>query len=112
MKTVKEILTENRETVISSIKFIFKVYSKKEIKTKMIELLEYAKENPANFLRADESKNTKTILKSLISKMAYNQQKKDFKSKSSLRDTMGKISESYEEKGKVWNPLKKDYVYA
>lgn len=116
MKNVKEILTENREAVISSIKWIFKVWKNEDVKTKMIEFLAYAEEN-ANVENLSTSKKVKTDLKTLVQKMAIMQEKKRNleiygTERPKLADIMGRIADRYEEQGKVWNPIVKDWVKA
>ena len=110
MKTVKEILTENRESVISSIKYTFKVYSVSEIKEKMIEFLNYAEKN-ADITLLNTSKKVKTELKNMVSRMAYvqNYSQKSVK-RMKLADIMTGINELEEESGNIWNPLLKTYV--
>jgi hypothetical protein len=76
MKTIKEILTENRESVISSIKYVFNVYTTDDLKVKMIELLDYANkyysdESTINDLLS--SKKIKTELKYMVQKLAISQ---------------------------------------
>ena len=44
MKTLKELLTENRESVISSIKYVFGIWKNEDVKVKMIEFFAYATE--------------------------------------------------------------------
>lgn len=70
MKTTKEILTENRESVISSIKWVFKIWKSEDVKVKMIDLLDYA-ELHADVASLASSKRIKTDLKNMICKMAY-----------------------------------------
>ena len=66
--TVKEILTANRESVISSIKFIFKVWKAEDVKAKMIELLAFA-ENNLSVEKFETCKAPKTMLKALVERM-------------------------------------------
>lgn len=116
MKNVKEILTENRESVISSIKWIFKVWKSEDVKAKMIDFLAYAEEN-ADVEALNSSKKVKTDLKGLVQIMAIMQEKKKNleiygTERPKLADIMGKIADRYEEQGKVWNPIAKDWVKA
>lgn len=74
MKTVKEILTENRDSVISSIKFTFRIWKNEDVKVKMIEFFAYATEF-ANVEILSASKRVKTDLKDLICKMEANQKR-------------------------------------
>jgi len=71
MTTVKEILSNNRESIISSIKWTFKIYKPEDVKAKMIDFLDWAENHEADIFRANEAKNTKTLLKSFIMNMAY-----------------------------------------
>lgn len=73
--SVKEILKANRESVIRSIKFVFRVWKNEDVKEKMVDFLAYAESN----LNADElasSKNVKTLLKYAVQKMAISQKPK------------------------------------
>ena len=126
MKTTKEILSENRESIISSIKWTFKVFKKEEIKVKMIEFLNWAENHESDIQRADAAKNTKTLLKSFIMNMAYEQNRpiREAKEKAEkaynlktygterpkLRDVMGAIANREEENGNVWHPIYKAWV--
>lgn len=71
MTTIKEILTENRESVISSLKFIYKIWKAEEVKAKMIEFLAYA-EKWGNVENLSSSKRVKTDLKDMIIHMKIN----------------------------------------
>jgi len=109
MNTVKNILTENRDSVISSIKYAFKVWKTEDVKVKMIEFLAYAEEN-LNIAAYEETKAKKTYLKNLVNAMQMKQQKaynlKRFGTETpKLRDIMGAIAEREEEAGNVWNPI-------
>jgi len=95
MKTTKEILSENRDSIISSIKWIYKVYKKEDIKSKMEVFLNWALKNEDEISRAYESKKTKTLLKSFI----QNIHRKEF----ALIDTM-------EKDNKKWYELAEDYA--
>ena len=72
MTTIKEILTANRESVISSIKFVCKVWKQEDVKDKMVEFLEYA-EKYGNVEKLAVSKKVKTDLKELVCKMNFSQ---------------------------------------
>lgn len=115
MKTVKNILTENRKSIISSIKWIFKIYKMEDIKKQMVNFLEWAKKNEDLIFDADTKRNTKTLLKGFIQKMA-NEQTLQFNiekygvARPKLRDIMGAISLREEEKGNVWHPVYKEWV--
>lgn len=114
MKTVKEILTENRDSVISSIKWIFKVWKSEDVKVKMIEFLAYAEAN-ANVEALNESKKVKTDLKNLVGKMSIEQERKRNleiygTERPKLADIMGMIADREEEKGNVWHPIYKRWV--
>lgn len=109
MNTVKNILTENRDSVISSIKYAFKIWKTEDVKVKMIEFLAYAEEN-LNIAAYEETKAKKTYLKNLVGGMAMKQQKaynlKRFGTETpKLRDIMGAIAEREEEAGNTWNPI-------
>lgn len=75
MKTIKDILTENRDSVISSIKYSFKVWKSEDIKAKMIDFLAYAEEN-GDVSSLEVSKKVKTDLKNMICKMSSIQSRK------------------------------------
>ncbi|MBE99318.1 hypothetical protein [Flavobacterium coralii] len=75
MKAIETILTENRDSVISSIKYIFKVWKNEDVKEKMIEFLSFAKEF-ANVERLSKSTRVKTDLRMLVQRMANEQTKK------------------------------------
>lgn len=114
MKTVKEILTENRDSVISSIKWIFKVWKSEDVKVKMIEFLAYAEDN-ANVEALNESKRVKTDLKNLVGKMSIEQERKRNleiygTERPKLADIMGRIADREEENGNVWHPIYKRWV--
>lgn len=92
--TIKELLTENRDSVISSIQFVFKVYRNEDVKIKMVEFLAYAKENlDVEYLV--NAKNTKTLLKNAIMKMSINQKReiKDIENIQKYGTTNPKTSE-------------------
>ena len=77
--TIKEILTENRESVISSIKFVFKVWKNEDVKVKMIELLDFANANysdESSIERFVTSKKVKTELKYIVQKLSISQKPK------------------------------------
>lgn len=81
MKNAKEILTENRESVISSIKWIFKVFKSEDVKVKMIEFLSFCNEFSTEFQNAVDAKNTQKQLKFLVQKMAMIQKTEQPKSR-------------------------------
>jgi len=87
MKTTKEILSENRDSIISSIKWTFKVYRQDLIKAKMVEFLNWAEKNESDIQRAYESKKTKTLLKSFVMNMAYEQNKPQREAAEKNKDT-------------------------
>jgi hypothetical protein len=114
MKNVKEILTENRESVISSIKWVFKVWKSEDVKAKMIQFLSYAEEN-ANVEFLNESKKVKTDLKVLVQKMAIMQEKKRNleiygTERPKLAEIMGRHAERMEDAGNIWHPIYKAWV--
>lgn len=76
MTTTKEILSANRDSVISSIKWIFKVWKSEDVKAKMIEFLAFCEEN-ASLDDLMKSKKIKTDLKVLIQKMSIAQKPTD-----------------------------------
>jgi len=79
MTTIKEILTENRDSIISSIKFIFKVWKNEDVKVKMIGLVNFINETYTEELLVERllaSKKIKTELKVLVQKMAISQMPK------------------------------------
>jgi len=76
MTTIKEILSDNRESVISSIKFVFNVWTNEDVKLKMIELLDFANINysdESSIERFVTSTKVKTELKYLVQKLAKSQ---------------------------------------
>jgi hypothetical protein len=102
MTTIKEVLSENRESVISSIKFVFKVYSKRDIKIKMVELLEFANKNYSSQSSIDSfltSKKIKTLLKYMVQKLSISQKTKTDSRKwyeiaENIADTKGLVRDS------------------
>lgn len=114
MKTTKDILTENRESVISSIKWIFKIYRIEEVKNQMIKFLAFAEEN-INAEELSKSKKIKTDLKFFVQRMSIDQQnsaniKRYGVKNPKLADIMAFGAELHEEAGEVWNPMLKDWV--
>lgn len=81
MTTIKEILTENRESIIASIKFIFKVWKKEDVRLKMIEFLAYA-EQFGDIEKLSASKRIKTDLKEMVCKMNFSKKIVEPKGKS------------------------------
>lgn len=126
MATVKEILSENRESIISSIKWTFKIWKQEDVKVKMVDFLNWAENHEADIFRAKEAKNTKTLLKSFIMNMAYEQNRPQREAerkaeeernirmygtaKPKLTDLMAYSAEKEEEKGNVWHPIYKTWV--
>lgn len=82
MTTIKKILTENRDSVISSIKFIFKIWKQEDVKEKMIEFLAYA-EQFGDLEKLSNSNRIKTDLKEMVCKMNFSQKVSQPKEKSS-----------------------------
>lgn len=74
MTTVKEILTANRDSVISSIKWVFQIWKSEDVKIKMVEFLAFAEENASVELLVN-SKKVKSDLKVLVQKMAISQKR-------------------------------------
>jgi len=126
MTTVKEILSNNRESIISSIKWTFKIYKPEDVKAKMIDFLDWAENHEADIFRANEAKNTKTLLKSFIMNMAYvqNRPQREAERKAEeernirmygtanpkLADLMAYGAEKEEDNGNVWHPIYKTWV--
>lgn len=105
MTTIKNILSENRESVISSIKWEFKVWKSEDVKQKMIEFLAYMEksvtENDWLLEQLSTSKKVKTNLKGWVMSMAKEQKDNFFierfgTAKPKLREIMGAIHENYE----------------
>jgi len=112
--TTKEILTENRDSVISSIKWIFKVWKTEDVKIKMIEFLSFCEEN-MDLEKITKSKRIKTDLKMMVLRMASAQEKlanlkRYGTERPKLADIMAFGAELREQKGEVWNPMLKDWV--
>jgi 3-methyladenine DNA glycosylase AlkD len=79
MTTIKQILSENRNSVISSIKFVFNVWKKEDVKVKMFELLVFAEKNYSSESSIEsflKSKKVKTLLKYMVQKLAISQKTK------------------------------------
>ena len=85
----KEIIAKNRESVISSIKWIFKIWKAEDVKVKMIEFLAFCEEN-MNAEEMSKSKRVKKDLKVLVSKMAAAQEKA-----ANLKRKAAEIKEKY-----------------
>jgi hypothetical protein len=113
MTTIKNILSENRESVISSIKWVFKVWKSEDVKIKMIEFLAYAEEK-ANVENLSTSKKVKSDLKTLVQKMAISQKhkstdnRKSYEIKEDIADARGlvvnKLTGEFEDiNGKIVN---------
>lgn len=90
--TTKEILTENRDSIISSLKYVFKIWKSEDVKIKMYEFLDYAEKNTETIIYAANAKNTKTLLKIAVQKMAISQ--KPIAKKFNLREAHGAYMES------------------
>jgi hypothetical protein len=126
MESVKEILSNNRDSIISSIKWTFKIWKQEDVKVKMIDFLNWAENNEADIFRANEAKNTKTLLKSFVMNMAYEQNRPQREAerkaeeernirmfgtaKPKLADLLAYGAEKEEEKGNVWHPIYKTWV--
>lgn len=76
MTTIQQILTENRDSVISSIKYVFKVYSGEALKNKMIGFLQFA-EKVSSVEELQNSKRVKADLKSLVCKYSISLKSND-----------------------------------
>ena len=126
MKTVKDILSENRESIISSIKWTFKIWKTEDIKDKMIDFLNWSENHESDIRRAVEAKNTKTLLKSFIMNMAYEQNRPQIEAKKTadeemnlrvfgtrkpkLADLLAYGAAKQEEAGNIWHPIYKTWV--
>ena len=126
MKTVKEILTENRDSIISSMKWSFKIWKKEDIKKEMINYLAWAEKNPEIIYQADSARNTKTLLKNSLALMKRDMNRDIIEArenekrqknieiygvaKPKLSDVMSKINDYEEEKGRKYDPIKKDWI--
>lgn len=122
---VDRILTENRDSLISSIKFMFKEYKQHDVEKRLIQFSEWAKEHENLIIEADKAKNTKTRLKNYLARMGKNEFREKNKiakaeqeatnmrlfgkKNPKLRDVMGAIANREEEKGNIWNPITKDW---
>ncbi len=109
MTTVKEILSANRESVISSIKWTCKIWKSEDVKSKMVEFLAYAEEN-ASVEALSTSKKVKTDLKNLVASMEMAFTKKRNleiygMERPRLADIMGRIAEREEEAGNCFNQI-------
>jgi len=112
--TAKEILTENRDSVISSIKWIFKVWKSEDLKAKMIGFLEFA-EAEINVDDLKKSTRVKTDLKNWVAKFAGKLEKaRNLEvygtERPKLRDVMGRAAEREADAGNVWHPIHKAWV--
>ncbi|GEM_PF-6028608 len=128
----KEFLGENRESIISAIKWFYKIYDKGSIKNKMSEFLIYAQKN-IDVEKFRNAKNTKTLLRNEVEKMRFtftpeqiaaSKKKREEKlaieeernlrmygtKKPKLADLMAYSAAKEEAKGNVWNPLLKAWV--
>ncbi len=97
--TVKEILTENRESVISSIKWVFKVWKAEDVKAKMIQLLAFAESN-LSIEKFETCKAKKTMLKALVERMKVSTER-------SLEEMMADAHEN-----ETFDILKKEWVFS
>lgn len=77
MKTIKDILTENRDSVISSIKFMYKVYRVEDIKPIMVRFLSYCETyvNAEQIEMLENSKRVKTDLKDILAHMSISEKR-------------------------------------
>lgn len=109
MTTIKEILSANRESVISSIKYAFKIWKNEDVKVKMIDFLAYAQAN-ANVENLSVSKRVKTDLKELVNRMQRSQEKERNleiygTENPKLADIMGRAAEREYEAGNCFNQI-------
>ena len=110
MKTVKEVLSENRDSIISEIKWTFKVYRAGDIKVKMLEFLSYAESIEEDIIAATNVKNTKTLLRGFVRNMAYVQAASlPREKKEPISEIMGKLAEMEKANGKAWNPVTREW---
>ena len=118
MKTIKDILSENRDSVISSIKYMFKVYRIEEIRPIMVRFLSYA-EKYGDVESLENSKRVKSDLKDILAHMFIIEKREREEAENirlygtrnpKLADIMGKIAEKEEENGNVWHPIYKAWV--
>jgi hypothetical protein len=65
------------KTIISAIKWTFKVYSNNDIAQKMTEFLAWAEKNERFVIEAANGKNTKTQLKNFVARMKTEQSRQD-----------------------------------
>ncbi len=108
MNTVKEILTENRDSVISAIKYNFKVYDANGIKVKMIEFLAFCEKN-LTVAHYEATKAKKTFLGDMVRRMCNSQHRafnieKFGTATPKLADVMGALHED-----EVYNFQTKEY---
>lgn len=111
---IRSILSSNRDSVISSIKYVFKVYKDDDVRKKATEFLAYAQDN-ADLERLLASTRVKSDLKVLVQKMSIAQgRERDLKiygtERPKLADIMAKGREIHEERGEVWHPIYKRWV--
>ena len=92
----------------------------------MIDFLSWAEKNKAEIIKANQAKNTKTILRSFVRSMAYEQtlSKREAERKAEeernmrmygtakpkLADLLAYSAEKEREKGNVWHPIYKIWV--
>ena len=109
MKAIKEILTENRESVISSIKWVFKVWRNEDVKVKMIEFLAFCEEH-ANIEGLNESTKIKNDLKFFVQRMSTAQQKeKNLRMYGTERPKLADLV-NYAHEDETYDILKKEWV--
>lgn len=106
MKKVKDILTENRETIVRSIIVTFLTKNDKELKDVMVRFLAFMEENfTAEYLMKVRGK--KTFFKYWVGEMkSYQSTTKRPK----LADTMSAITELHTDAGEVFHPIYKEWV--
>jgi hypothetical protein len=117
--THKEILSANRDSVISSIKFVCKVWKAEDVKAKMIDFLSWMESNITDVDALATSKKLKTELKYFVQKMSISA-KREIEESENLRrygtknpklaDIMAFGAELHEQAGEEWNPILKDWV--
>lgn len=119
-KEVVSLLHSNRDSVISSIKYLYKVWKQEDLTPIMKDLVEYMSNLPDETIeKLKSSKRVKTDLKAVIiwmktDKDRKEQEESDLKiygtKKPKLADIMARDAELHEEAGEVWHPIYKRWV--
>ena len=82
--TPKEILHENRDSAISSIKYIYKIWRMEDIIVVMKRLLVFAENRPEYMTKIETSRSKKSDIKVLVKKMYVSEN--DYPTHKSVRD--------------------------